>query len=108
MTKSAERARGGGRRYVRRVTVFEAPPAGRRAPLAVPIVLAVGVVLALFAVFAQLWTDRLWFGEVGFTDVFDTELRTRVLLFLTFGLVMAATVVVNVVVAHRLRPRDLP
>lgn len=80
-----------------------------RAPRALGPIAGLLVVLGgLFLVFTALWTDRLWFGEVGFTRVFDTVLRTKVLLFLTFGLLMALVVGVNVVVAYRLRPPHLP
>jgi uncharacterized membrane protein (UPF0182 family) len=87
--------------------VTHLPGSGRRPRLLVPLA-AAALVLVLFAVFTEIWTDRLWFGEVGFTQVFDVELRTRVLLFLAFGAVMAVVVASNVVVAHRLRPAHLP
>ncbi|HEX8002464.1 MAG TPA: UPF0182 family protein [Mycobacteriales bacterium] len=66
------------------------------------------VAVVLLLVFTQLYTDRLWFGEVGFTGVFDTVLRTRVLLFVVFGTLMALAVGTNLVVAYRLRPPFRP
>jgi len=72
------------------------------------IVLALAVLGVLLLVFTELYTDRLWFGEVGFTGVFDTVLRTRILLFATFGLFMAAAVGANLAIAYRLRPPFRP
>jgi uncharacterized membrane protein (UPF0182 family) len=80
----------------------------RAARLLGPVVGVVIVVGGLFTLFASLWTDRLWFGEVGFTEVFDTVLRTRVTLFLAFGAVMALVVGANIVLAFRLRPAHRP
>ncbi len=73
-----------------------------------PIIGALLVAGGLFVLFANLWTDRLWYAEVGFTDVFDTVLRTRILLFLSVGLLMALAVGANVVVAYRLQPAFRP
>ena len=60
-------------------------PRGRRRRV-VPIVIAVVLLLALIAAGAGLYTDLLWFREVGFSDVFTTTLRTKLLLFAVFGL----------------------
>jgi uncharacterized membrane protein (UPF0182 family) len=87
---------------------YEVPLQRHRPRLLVPVVLAIVVLGVLFAVFANIWTDRLWFGEVGFTDVFTTQLRTRLLLFVLFGLLMALAVGTNLAVAHRLRPAHPP
>jgi uncharacterized membrane protein (UPF0182 family) len=81
-------------------------PRSRR--LLLPIAGGLVVLGVLFVVFTGIWTDRLWFGEVGFTRVFDTVLRTRLLLFALFGVLMAATVGANLTVAYRLRPERLP
>ena len=62
--------------------------------------------VAFFALstFASIYTDRLWYHAVGYGSVFSRLLWTKVVLFLVFGSLMAAAVVVNVVVAFRLRP----
>ncbi len=73
-----------------------------------PIVIAVVILLALLAAGASLYTDLLWFREVGFSDVFTTTLRTKLLLFVVFGTAMAAIVGANIVIAHRLRPPFRP
>ena len=64
-----------------------------------------GVVVILFAIFTQIWTDKLWFDSVGFANVFGTQLLTRVLLFVVVGVVMALLIGGNMYLAIRFRPR---
>ncbi|MEP7090035.1 MAG: UPF0182 family protein, partial [Nocardioidaceae bacterium] len=68
------------------------------------------LVIAFFvvSVFTGVWTDRLWFKSVGYSEVFRKVLGTKVLLFLLFGLLMAAVVGANVVLAYRFRPLFRP
>ena len=67
----------------------------------------VGVTL-LFLIFADqivsLWTDWLWFGETHYTAVFSGLLRTKIWLFLLFGIGFGAFVGGNLYLAFRLRP----
>jgi len=75
----------------------------RRPP---PILLLVAVVVAL-GIVAQVvpfYTDWLWFGEVKYTNVFGELLRTKIWLFLLFGLGVAVFVGGNLYLAFRLRP----
>ncbi|MCZ4120140.1 UPF0182 family membrane protein [Streptomyces sp. H39-S7] len=63
------------------------------------------IVLAIaFVMFAGFWTDWLWYRSVHYSSVFTTTLWTKIGLFFTFGLLMAAAVGVNIFLAHRLRP----
>jgi uncharacterized protein len=66
------------------------------------------VVIVLFAVFVSLYTDLLWFRSIGFSSVFTKLLWTKIMLFLVAGVLMAAVVGANVVIAHRLRPPFRP
>ncbi|HEV2889030.1 MAG TPA: UPF0182 family protein [Frankiaceae bacterium] len=84
------------------------PALSPRTSLLGRIVAVLAVAIVLLFVFTHLYTDRLWFGEVGFTGVFDTVLRTRILLFAVFGTLMALTVATNLSVAYRLRPPFRP
>ncbi|MEP7737730.1 UPF0182 family protein [Nocardioides sp. 31GB23] len=71
------------------------------------LVITAGVLIALFfalTTFSGFYTDRLWYTSGGYGSVFSTMLWTRVALFAVFGLVMAAVVALNVVLAYRLRP----
>ncbi|WP_327435204.1 UPF0182 family membrane protein [Streptomyces sp. NBC_01236] len=62
------------------------------------------VLAMLFVMFAGFWTDWLWYRSVHYSSVFTTTLWTKIGLFFVFGLLMAASVGVNIWLAHRLRP----
>lgn len=71
------------------------------------LIITAGVLVAVFIAltgFSSFWTDRLWFGSVGYSSVFTTLLWTRVGLFLVFGGLMAAVVALNISLAYRFRP----
>jgi uncharacterized membrane protein (UPF0182 family) len=79
-----------------------------RPRLLTPVLVIVAVLLILGGVGVALYTDLLWFREVGFSEVFTTVLRTKVLLFVAFGLLMAVLVGINVAIAYRTRPPFRP
>ena len=85
-------------------------PAGlpARPRLLVPVVIVVAVVLVLAGVAVALYTDLLWFREAGFPTIFSTVLRTRALLFIGFGLLMAVAIAANLLIAYRSRPPFRP
>jgi uncharacterized protein len=66
------------------------------------------VALALFffllTTFASLWTDHLWFDQLGYGSVFNKLFWVRTGLFLGFGLVMGGGVAATIVLAYRNRP----
>ncbi len=62
------------------------------------------VLFFLGSVFTGIWTDRLWFKSVGYSEVFNTMLGTRVLLFIVFGRAVGAVVAANIAIAYRFRP----
>jgi uncharacterized membrane protein (UPF0182 family) len=70
------------------------------------VITAVVLVIAFFALttFANFYTNVLWYRDIGFGSVYSRLLWTKVVLFFVFGLLMAAVVVVNMVIAFRLRP----
>jgi uncharacterized membrane protein (UPF0182 family) len=79
----------------------------RRGPLAPTI--AILIVLGfLVTIFASLWTEILWFGSVGYTDVFTKQLWTKVLLFVVGFVITAALVASSLVIAWRSRPIYAP
>jgi uncharacterized protein len=84
------------------------PRRSRRARILLFSVLGVIVAFFLVTLFASIYTDRLWYGSVGYAGVYDKMLWTRVGLFFGFGLLMAASVAVNMVVAFRARPFHRP
>ncbi|MBW4042198.1 MAG: UPF0182 family protein [Acidobacteria bacterium] len=84
-------------------TQAAAPARRRRAVLA--ITLGVVVVLLIgFFLFAGLYTDALWFGQLGYSPVLYTEWVSIAGLFLIGFLGMAAPVLLTIQLAYRLRP----
>ncbi|NPD05655.1 UPF0182 family protein [Nocardioides sp. zg-1308] len=81
------------------------PAATSRRPGAL-VITAIILVLGfmLLSGFASFWTERLWFGSVGYSGVFTTLLLTRIGLFLVFAGLMAATVALSMAMAYRFRP----
>ncbi|KRA37968.1 MULTISPECIES: UPF0182 family membrane protein [unclassified Nocardioides] len=80
----------------------ERPGRRARALVITGVILVVG--FFLLTAFASIYTDRLWYREVGYGQVFSTMLWTRVGLFLVFGALMAAVVALNMHLAYRFRP----
>ncbi|WP_408898835.1 UPF0182 family protein [Nocardioides sp. R1-1] len=83
----------------------ERPGRRTRALVITGVVLIVG--FFLLSAFAGIYTDRLWYKEVGFGEVFSTMLWTRVGLFLAFGALMGGVVALNMYLAFRFRPMFL-
>ncbi len=81
-----------------------AGPPRRRNRALLPTLVILGVLLILFSIFTGFYTDLLWFRSVGFESVFTRIIGARALLFVVFGLLFAAGVSVNFVVAYRTRP----
>ncbi|MGH8893805.1 MAG: UPF0182 family protein, partial [Actinomycetes bacterium] len=79
-------------------------PTRRRNRALLPTLVILGVLLILFSIFTGFYTDLLWFRSVGFTSVFTRTLGAKALLFVVFGVVFAAAVAVNFIVAYRSRP----
>ncbi len=75
----------------------------RRGPL-IPTILVIAALVAVFTIFAEVWTQKLWFDSVAFPQVFSTQLLAQVLLFLVFAIVMGGVVGLNMWIAFRMRP----
>ncbi len=56
----------------------------------------------------SFYVDWLWFGEVGFRDVFTTVLFTHIVLFLIGGLLIGGLVALSLAIAYRSRPVFVP
>jgi hypothetical protein len=73
--------------------------------------IAIGVLVLLLiavVVFANIYTNLLFYRSVGFSEVYDTVLITKIVLFFVVGILFAGVVCANVVVAYRLRPAYRP
>jgi hypothetical protein len=68
----------------------------------------VGVLVVAFVAFADLFTDFLWYQQLGFAEVLRTRLLTQAVLFLLGGAIMAVSVWVSLSVAYRTRPIYAP
>ena len=60
--------------------------------------------MSLFFVFAGLYTDVLWFDQLGFLNVLTTQWIAGTVLFLIGFVAMAVPVWVSIQLAYRLRP----
>jgi uncharacterized protein len=84
------------------------PFAARRArPRSWRPVVALGLLFAVFLFFhnaVPLYTDWLWFAEVGYTGVFTATIWAKTQLFLVFGALFFAIFYGNVAIARRLAP----
>ena len=86
------------------MTSTEARPASRtRATLAI----TAGVIAALvilFFIFASLYTDFLWFDQLGFSSVLVTQWVAGTVMFLIGFVTMAVPVYISIEIAFRARP----
>lgn len=82
--------------------------ADKRRRVLVPTLVTLAVLLFVGSVFTSVWTDRLWFRSVGYSDVFKTVLLTRLSLFLVLGLLFSLFVALNIYLAYRFRPSAPP
>lgn len=90
----------------RRPAASTPAPQRSRALIGTAVILVLGFFIA--SVFTGIWTDRLWFRSIGYSEVFTKVLGTRVLLFVVFGLLLGVIVAANIVVAYRVRPMFRP
>lgn len=80
------------------------PGARRRRGALVPTLVILGVAALVVLVSAQVWTEALWFDQLGYLSVFRTEWLARVGFFLAGFVVMALAVWLNLTLAYRTRP----
>lgn len=76
----------------------------RRRSVLLPTILIIGVIVAFVLASSQVWTEVLWFDQIGYVEVFRTEWITRIALFLIGALVMGAMVWFSIWIAYRKRP----
>ncbi|MGI9093840.1 MAG: UPF0182 family membrane protein [Mycobacteriales bacterium] len=84
------------------------PALSRRARIVLVAIVVVIVLLILVGSMSSLFVDWKWYDSIGRGDVFSTVLGTRVLLFFTFGVLMAVVLGANLVIAYRSRPTFHP
>ncbi|WP_245620739.1 UPF0182 family protein [Cryptosporangium arvum] len=84
------------------------PSVSRRARRVVIVLVSAVVLLFVLTAGSSLYADWLWYDEIGLTRVLTTQLQTKLLLFVLFGVITGAIVAVNLYVAYRLRPIFAP
>jgi len=82
----------------------QAAPTRRRGRALLPTLVILGALLIGFSIVTGFYTDLLWYRSVDATSVYTRTLGAKALLFVLFGVVFAAVVAVNFVVAYRTRP----
>ncbi|WSG15904.1 UPF0182 family protein [Nonomuraea sp. NBC_01738] len=76
----------------------------RRPRLLLPVAIALVAIVAIFFLFAGIYTDYLWFDSVDFTQVFSGVLLTEIVLFVVGAVLMVGIVGGNMLLAFRMRP----
>ncbi|WP_414601905.1 UPF0182 family protein [Micrococcus sp.] len=71
-------------------------------------VIAVAALAGLFVLFSRIYTDVLWFDQLGYSEVFWTSRLTQAALFVVAGTVMGLSVWLSLRVAWRRRERVAP
>src|SRR2546423_8343591 len=84
------------------------PLASRRGRIFVVAGVTLMVILIVGSFAVSIAADWLWYGEVGFRQIFTTVLWTRVGLFAAAATFMGAFVAANLALAFRLRPAYRP
>jgi uncharacterized membrane protein (UPF0182 family) len=79
-----------------------------RGPLILGTIVGVLVVLGIGAAVLQYYTNWLWFESVDATSVFTRVLTLRIILFFSFGVVMALGLWISLWLPYRLRPPMRP
>lgn len=89
-------------------TAVGIPAMSPRAKRVLIAVVALIVLAVLWFQFVGVYVDYAWYREVGATEVFSTQLWTRIVLFLIAGLGAALVVMGALFMSYRSRPVFLP
>ncbi|APX03301.1 MULTISPECIES: UPF0182 family membrane protein [unclassified Arthrobacter] len=73
-----------------------------------PTLIVVALVVVGFIFFANVWTDVLWYQQLGYFEVFLTENLARIGIFAAGFLIMFAAVFYAIRIAYRARPVYAP
>ncbi|MFC4602429.1 UPF0182 family protein [Rhodococcus kronopolitis] len=84
------------------------PALSRRSRVLLVLALVAAALLLIGPRLINTYTSWLWFGEVGFREVFTTVLLTRLAMFLVVGLLIGAAAFLGMLLAYRSRPVFVP
>ncbi len=79
-------------------------PASRSRKSLLITVVVVAVLIVAFFIFASLYTDWLWFAQVGYLNVLTTQWIAGTIMFLIGFLGMGVPILVSIEIAFRRRP----
>jgi uncharacterized membrane protein (UPF0182 family) len=80
----------------------------KRAKRVLIALVSLAVLAILWFQFVGIYVDWLWYGEVGFREVFSTQAINRIILFLIAGLGGGGLVFLSLYLAYRSRPVFVP
>lgn len=86
----------------------ETTPARRQPSRWAKVFLAIAVVAFLLMMLAGLWTESLWFAQLGFSGMWWSRMGTQIGLFIGGGMLTALPVAVSLWLAYRVRPFTVP
>lgn len=81
--------------------------ARRRSPV-LRTILWVAVLVVVANLVAGIWTRYLWFDQLGFGDVYDVQMQTRITLFVGVFVVFQVLLRGSIWLAYRFRPLRVP
>ena len=84
------------------------PTGKRRRGALAPTIVVLVILGVLLMITANLWTEWLWYDQVGYIEVLRTEWLSRGLLFLAAFLIMSAATYAALSVAYNTRPVYAP
>src|SRR6476469_4411147 len=84
------------------------PTLSRRAKLVLGAIAVLLVVFTVIGTLTNVYVDYLWFDETKYTEIFWTELQTRVLLFAVAGVATGGVTAAAIQLAYRYRPAFRP
>jgi len=84
------------------------PVMSNRAKRVLIALVGLAVAAIVWFLFVGVYVDWLWFGEVGFREVFATRAVTRIVLFVVAGLGGGGLVFASLYLGYRSRPVFVP
>ncbi len=84
------------------------PTMSRRSRRVLIALISLAVLAVFWFNFVSVYVDFLWFREVGYQQVFTTQLLSRIIIFLITGILSAGVIFTSIVLAYRSRPVFVP
>ena len=81
----------------------QTPPRRSRRTIIIAVVVIVALVIAFFT-FANLYTDVLWYSQLGFTSVLLTQWVGSTVAFFVGFILMGGAIWLTIATAYRMRP----